>query len=215
MKAAVLSESDADEAVLKVLVESCVGRPIEWHDAIRMRHRGVDAALNVLAPAIKGLHYRHTDVRLLVVTVDSDNTAVPTPAHDADRAQAGDCRLCQIQTSVNRIQNDLRPIPRPMPLDIAVGLAVPSLEAWLLHGRAERSELAWSRVLATAPASAHQRKLELKQEKYGTTRSSTRLQIERGVPNAHRIAGQLLDVARDFRGGFKPLYDTLRSLAAE
>lgn len=215
MKAAVLSESDADEAVLKVLVETCVGRPITWHDAIRMRHRGVDAALNVLAPAIKSLHYRHTDVRLLVVTVDSDNTAVHTAAHDADPEQAGDCRWCRIQTRVTRIRSELRPISRPMPLEIAVGVAVPSLEAWLLHGRPEMSEVAWSRVLDTAPAPAHQRTRALKQEKYGTTRPSTQLQIERGVPNAHRIAGQLPDVARDFPGGFGPLYDALRSLAAE
>ena len=81
MKVALLSESPADEAVLRVLVDAILGEPAQIAPA-GYRARGWPNVLQVLPAVIRHLHF-NTDVDTLVVTCDSDDTPVHTAAHDA------------------------------------------------------------------------------------------------------------------------------------
>jgi hypothetical protein len=73
MKLAVLSESEADEAALRIIAEGILGRQVEWHRGFRRRSSGFGSVPGLLRPALMELHY-HTDVDGLLVVVDSDHT---------------------------------------------------------------------------------------------------------------------------------------------
>ncbi len=76
MKVAVLSESEADEAALRIPVEGLLGGSTEAVGQFRLRHRGVDAVRRQVHPVLSYLYY-HTEARGLVVVVDSDQTPIP------------------------------------------------------------------------------------------------------------------------------------------
>lgn len=72
MKVAILSESDADEAGIRVLVDAALGiapHPLE----LRPRSRGWPAVKEVLPAVMRQLHYR-TDALRLVVVADGNHS---------------------------------------------------------------------------------------------------------------------------------------------
>ena len=79
MKVAVLSESPADEAAIRILVEGLLGRTIEPPPMPPIRSRGHDAVVASLPTVLKHLHYR-TDAEALVVVLDSDRSPVHDPS---------------------------------------------------------------------------------------------------------------------------------------
>ena len=95
MKVALLSESPADEAAVKVLVEAVLGEPIQQvHPALRAR--GWPNVAQVLPAIIRHLHF-NTAAEGLVVVVDSDDSTVHTEAHEAPDYFHPQCRLCQLR----------------------------------------------------------------------------------------------------------------------
>jgi len=139
--------------------------------------------------------------------VDADESVLHEPAHEKSRGGFAGCRLCELRCVVR--ETTLNPRPERPPFDVAIGVAAPSLEAWLLHGRMpEASEEHWKRRATRSGSRVYIQ--DLKRKKYGTTTPSVPAQIERGVPNATSVARDLDGLAEAFPAGFRPLLATIR-----
>lgn len=97
MKVAVLSESSADEAAIRVLVDALLSQEAEAPSSMPpIRKRGWPAVRNVLPAILKALHYQ-SDSDGLVVVVDSDLSQVHQANHTAQGQRAPKCRLCELR----------------------------------------------------------------------------------------------------------------------
>lgn len=187
MKVAVLSESHADEAAVRILVEALVGEAIDAPSSIPpIRSRGWPAVRNVLAPVLKHLHY-HSDTEAFVVVVDSDFSLVHHPGHVQQAEVARKCRLCELREVVNDAQRCTRRLEGREPIKIALGLAVPAIEAWYLAGlKPQVTESAW--IVGMQDGRYPYTKNDLKSQVYGTDRPPIALETERAVEQAQRLA---------------------------
>ncbi len=197
MKVAILSESSADEAALRILVEAALSRSITLGGGPQIRSRGWPSVRNGLRTVIRHLHYQTDSVGLALV-VDSDDTSVHEPAHEATHNPR--CRLCELRLEIDATLNELKPVAGRAVLKVAVGLAVPAIEAWLLCGKQVNvSEAAWLQGQRAPPRPYE--KNWLKSEVYGTDRPSRSLQTERAVAEVSRLAKDLSPLRRQFPGG--------------
>jgi hypothetical protein len=212
MKLAILSESPADEAALRVLVGAVLGRPFTTVQS-SLRARGWPSVEQVLPAVIRHLHF-NTDADGLVVVVDSDDSPVHTAEHEAPGYHHPLCRMCRLRAVYRRTTRNLPPAHgRPRVLR-AVGLCVPALEAWLLCGRDTRvTEQAWLDGQAAGRPPYTRR--ELKARVYGTERPSLLHELHRAVEEVSRHHGDLRRLENDFPNGFGALARDLRSWKTE
>ncbi|MCR4411769.1 MAG: hypothetical protein NUV77_05005 [Thermoguttaceae bacterium] len=211
MKVAVLSESEADEAAILVLLSGVLGEEVEVATGLRLRHRGVDAVYGQLRAVLLHLHYA-TDVERLVVVVDSDLTAIHQRGHRDVRACDRRCRLCRLRDVVRDTMAHLRPIGGRPVVKTALGLAVPQIEAWyLVGGDARVSEAAWINGLASGrpPYTAEQVKVKV----YGTPRPSIELETRCARRESQRIVrdGKLALLEQFFPSGFGAFAEDVRA----
>ena len=198
MRVAILSESSADEAALRILVDAVLGvstAPIE----MALRSRGWPAVRSVLPAIIRALHYR-SDAEGLVVVVDSNHTSLSAPETKS--------RMRELQAISTKIQNELSPVSGRVPLRIAIGVAAPAIEAWLLCKQfSEISEANWEKGIAQKrdPYS----KLELKKRLYGVDYASLELMTEKMVQAAHSLKTELPLLKQQFQIGFGGLAQQL------
>ena len=200
MRVAILSESSADEAALRILVDAVLGVATTVPSTTPLRSRGWHAVRNVLPVITKELQYR-TDAEGLVVVVDSNHTYL---SGDEPRN-----RLREFQELVQRCQRQLRPVPGRVPLKIAVGVAAPAIEAWwLCKTNAQITEAAWERGLdiKQEPFS----KLDLKKWLYGQEYSSLDLMTRKMIEAARNLTSDLAILERSFPNGFGALAKELR-----
>jgi hypothetical protein len=202
MKVAVVSESSADEAAIRILVDAVLAtRTIPYDPALR--HRGWPAVLRSLPAVITHLHYR-TDVDGLAVVADSDGE----PLDDSAR-----CRLVQMRREADRIVAGLRAVAGRAELKIAVGMAVPAIEAWYLCGRLpEATEAYWVGRLADGADGSQQRKhkMHLKHQAYGSHRPSLQRETRMAVEHARRVCKKIDEMRAAFPFGFGALHDDLK-----
>ena len=166
MKAAVLSESPADEAAVRILVDAILGQKTTPAHLPPLRSRGWPSVLDNLAAIIKHLHYR-TDAEALVVVVDTNGSPLQGEP-DSEHTSAKDSpRLFRLAEQVQTVQRSLKPVPGKEPLRISLGVAAPSVEAWYQCGiDPTATEAAWMRDL-DAGAQAPARIRSLKRAVYG------------------------------------------------
>jgi hypothetical protein len=203
MKVCVLSESTADEEAIFVLLDGIRGAPVERTYSGRLRTRGWTGVFAAISTIVRKLHF-HSDAEALVVVVDSDSKPIHRAAHDETGADTEGCRLCELREIVAHTQAGLRPVPGKQPLKVALGLAVPAIEAWYLCGvNTQVGEIPWvTGVQARKPPFTRKR---LKELVYGTDIPSLELETARATEHARRLA-QKLDVLRNsFPDGFGPL----------
>ncbi len=207
MKVALLSESPADETALRVLVTAVL------KDAPRFigpgfRARGWPNVAQLMPAVLRHLHF-NTDTDLLVVVVDSDDSVVHAPAHDAPGYFHPQCRICQLR-AVHR--QTTKKLPRAHGRDRvirAVGVAVPAVEAWYLCGRdATVSEAAW--VEGQGKGRLPYSRAELKWRVYGTDRPSLPHETVCAVREAERQRHDTRRLEHDFPG-FAALANDLRA----
>jgi hypothetical protein len=206
MKIALLSESPADEAVLRVLVAAVLGETPRF-GATGFRARGWPNVGQILPALIRHLHF-NTDTDALVVTCDSDDSLVHTAAHDAPNYFHPQCRMCQLRALFRQTVKKFPPAHGRARMLRVVGVAVPALEAWLLCGRdAGVTEEAWR----TGQESGRlpYTRAELKWRVYGTDRPSLPHEIDcaRREVERHRRDSRRLEF--DFPG-FEALARDLR-----
>jgi hypothetical protein len=199
MKLAFLSESPADEAALRVLVEYVLGGPFAT----------VEASLQVLPAILRHLHF-NTNVDGLVVVVDSDDSVVHTDEHEAPGYHHAGCRICRLRAVFRRVLKNLPPAHGRTRVLRAVGLAVPAMEAWYLCGRdTSVTESAWTDGQASG-IMPYTRK-ELKWRVYGTDRPSLVHETKRAVQEVSRHRGDIRRLEFDFPQGFGSLARDLRT----
>lgn len=204
MRVAVLGESAPDEVAIKVLVEGLLGREVHDIPGPPLRRRGWSAVHAVLPTVIKALHYR-SSADALIVIVDADESDVHRAAHESEPAEDG-CRLCSLRAVVRATRRTLRPRPSGPELRVAVGLAVPALEAWFRFADDPR-------VTAAAWLQGQPRytKIELKRAVYGSDRPPLERRTERARDSATRLVRNLHAFEQAFPHGSGPLAREIRS----
>jgi hypothetical protein len=209
MKVAFLAESPADAAALSILTEAMLGRKTETVSYAGLRHRGWPTVRTVLPAVLKELHY-HTDAEGFVLIVDSNGSPPHSKLHELPIASDAKCRLCQLRHVVAEFRQQVRPrLPVPE-LQIALGLAVPTIEAWLLCGVDPHvTESAW--INGLKQGSMPYTKKELKHRLYGTSHPTLEVETEAMKKAASRLAENLSPLENLFAQGFGPLRDSIKS----
>jgi hypothetical protein len=209
MKVAILSESSADEAAIRILVEGLLARPTEHVEFRGLRSRGWPSVRNLLGAIYKDVWYQ-TEADGLIVVADSDEAAIHHPSHDAPQAGPKACRLCELQQVEGRVRGELRPVPGRGPLRVAIGIATPAIEAWYAVGLDPHvNEPTW--VQALASRQFPYTKASLKELVYGTERPSLQLETARATEAARRLTARLDEMTERFPHGFGPLASEIRS----
>jgi hypothetical protein len=209
MKVAFLAESPADAEAFATLAEAVLGQKIEQVSHVGLRHRGWPSVRSVLPAVIKQLHY-HTDAKGLVFVVDSDYSPPHSERHELLDGFDIKCRLCQLRRITDDVCRKLSPRSAQASLKIALGLAVPAIEAWLLCGvEPHMSEAAWLQGLKEQrdPYTKNQ----LKEKLYGTSRPSLAVETEARKKAASRLAANLTSLGKYFPAGFGAFRDSLKN----
>jgi hypothetical protein len=172
MKVAYFAESPADQAALTILTEVILGRKTEPVGHAGLRSRGWNSVVSVLPVVLKELHY-HTDADGLVLILDSNGAPPHLPEHESGRVVEPECRLCKLRGIAEATLAQVRPRAHQPRLKIALGLAVPTIEAWLLCGvDSHVTEAAWINGLRDDPGRMPYSKGSLKRQIYGTSHPS-------------------------------------------
>lgn len=208
MRVTILSESPADEAAVRILVEAVMGQRVEWTVPRSRRSGGIDGVLAVLPAVLKELHYQRT-ADAMVVVIDSNGSPVH-PGEVGVRCDAGEeCRLCRTRSLVERVQSALKPVSHG-PIVTAVGLAVPAIEAWFLCGKDSNvSENAW--VQGQKEKRPPYTRVGLKQTVYGSDRPGLGLETARAIEEMRRVAADIEHFHRKFPIGFGSLLQDIRA----
>ena len=208
MNVALLSESPADEAGLRVLVEAVLGAPPHFLSH-GLRARGWPNVAQVLPAVIRHLHF-NTAADALMVVVDSDDSVVHTAAHDRPDYFHPQCRMCQLRAVFRQTTKRLPPAHGRTRVLRGVGIAVPAIEAWYLCGRDETvSEAAW----LTGQGSGRQpySRADLKWRVYGTDRPNLPHEIRCALHEVERHRRDPRRLENDFPG-FAALARDLRAI---
>jgi hypothetical protein len=209
MKVAFFAESPADQAALTILTEAILGKTTEVVLHAGLRHRGWPSVRTVLRSVLLELHY-HTDAEGFVLIVDSNGSPPHLPSHEQPNAREPQCRLCQLRHIAGEVQRQVRPRQNQPALKIAVGLAVPTIEAWLLCGVDPHvTEAAW--INGLKGASMPYTKKELKKQLYGTSHPSLPVETEAMKMAAARLATNLSTIESLFPNGFGALQKSLKT----
>lgn len=207
MKVAVYSESPADEAAVRILVEAVLGRKTQQISRVTTPP-GWSSVFDYLSKVLKHLHY-NTDAEALVVAVDSDESTAHEPAHDQPDGASRKCRLCRLREEISEVKKYLSTVPGRMEIKTAVGLAVPAIEAWYLCGR--DPHITEALIIQKTASQMPPFKKQLKRDVYGTDRPSLELETKRAIEEASRLATMLDDLETYFPNGFGPLARDVRN----
>lgn len=207
MKLAILGESPADEAALRILADSLLGAATRPPQMPSLRTRGWPSVLNILEPVIKDLHF-HTDCEALVVVVDSDNSPIHLQEHENRQTAETECRVCLLSARASRVLSHLTSRPGRLPLKCAFGLAIPAVEAWYRCGIDPHATEAM--LIPRLGAGARELKLKLKRDVYGTDRPSLEFELKRAVEEASRLSADIHDLEAFFPAGFGLLAHAIR-----
>jgi hypothetical protein len=134
-------------------------------------------------------------------------------SHDAPEGGDEHCRFCQIRRIVGRASQQVRPRRDRSHLKVAVGLAVPAIEAWYLVGKNHQvGEAAWKVGLDSGrPPFTRQ---NLKQLVYGTDRPSLEFETECAIAETRRIIHDLRAIEQVFPVGFGLMAREIRAWKA-
>jgi hypothetical protein len=210
MKVAIVSESPADTTAIHILLEALAGRRIELVKDARLRAGGWPSMLHAIDVELKYLHYR-TDAHALIAVADSDDSPVHEPAHESSGSAVESCRVCRLRAKIGSIQANLRPRHLSYRIGVAIGLAVPALEAWLLCGRNPHAAEGKFIRERQAGNSLFTLRKELKRELYGTESPTLENAKACATREATRLAQNLSQLEEQFPLGFKPFAQMIRT----
>jgi hypothetical protein len=211
MKIAIVSESPADEAVLKSLVDALMNRKNDFVSSGRIRPGGWSAAIAAIEVELKSLHY-NSDAHALVAVVDSNGSPVHDESHALSEDARRDCRVCTIRNHVDRVGGSLRPRAVNYPVQVVIGLAVPAIEAWLLCGQDQHVVEARFERERAAGSDLKNERVRLKRQLYGTEFPSLAKETEIATAAATRLCADLQQLERHFPKGFGSFAQALRML---
>ncbi len=199
MNIAVISESPADEAALKILIDAIIGETTVLVP-VRLRPGGWPHVLKLLPAIIKSLHY-DTTVDGLAVVVDSDNSPVHVVEHQPEQQPRDGCRLCLLRSCIETTIVRLSPLSNRVDLKTAAGVAVPAIEAWYCCGvDAHVNEARW--VGRLSGEKINFTKNSLKVAVYGLNQPSLEVETEAAKAAANRLIQNIDQLAQLFPSGF-------------
>lgn len=213
MRLAVLAESEADEDVLRLLVEAILKRPTAAIGHYQLRSRGWPSVLQVLPSVFRNIYFE-TDADALVVLADSNHSAPHWSTLDtSQQPDAKKCRVCRMSATIDAIRPRTVGRPERAPLKTAIGVCTPAIEGWLRIGlNPHVGEADWVRGLQENrfPYTTD----ELKEQVYGHARAPGSIIRRRALEEARRIVDdpallQLLEVR--FPGGFGSMATEIRT----
>lgn len=212
MKIAIFSESSTDEAALKILIEGILGEEIEeipYPNHLRSRGSGVPRDVPFVLRAV----YYNTEAEFLIIVRDSDDSPIHKKEHlEPNNHEAKKCRLCDLRQKVKSALENLRPMLEKKNFKVAVGVAVPAIEAWLLCGKNPfASEATWINKQKEKGFSTYTDRQKLKIELYGSAITSTEIMIKHGTEAAKRLAENIEQLEQLFPEGFGGLSTEIRS----
>ena len=197
MKVALLSESPADEAALRVLVSAVLEAPPQFV-APGFRARGWPNVAQVMPAVLRHLHF-NTDTDALVVVVDADDSVVHLANHDRPGYFHPHCRMCQLRAVHRQTTKKLPAAHGRAKVLRAIGVAVPAIEAWYLCGRDEGvTESVW--IAGWETGRLPYSRAELKQRVYGTDRPSLPFETSRALEEVARHRHNTRRLEGDFPG---------------
>jgi hypothetical protein len=199
MNVAILSESAADEAAIRILADAILEQATESPPDLPLRSRGWPSVLRVIPSVLRYLHYR-TNAEAFIVVADSDDSSPHERQHETAQRET-DCRLCLLRSTLASELHMLTPIAGRPSIKTAVGLAVPAIEAWFQCGLDSHvNEATWARSLMQERITYTRRSLKL--AVYGTERPTLDVQIRLAIQEANRLAGDLAAFEQNFPNGF-------------
>ncbi len=211
MKVAIYGESPADEAALRILVDALMGTPTVPIGFGWLKSRGWPSILQNLPKVLQYLHYQ-TDAQGLVVVVDSNGSPLPNQPFDKVAVSDDQSRIGRLQRELRLVTARLASVPQRSELKVALGLAVPTIEAWYRCGLDPHvNEATWIRALQSNEYPYDARRL--KRDVYGTDRPSLELAREVAAQQAQRLFDEkrLGLLEQLFPIGFGSLTNELRS----
>jgi hypothetical protein len=209
MKVAILGESSADEAAIRILLEGILSAKTQETPSLSLRSRGWPSVIGILPTILKKLHYQ-TDVESLVVVVDSDDSPIHQSEHDNIGGGDARCRLCQLRNVVSLETSRLRTVIGRSAIKTALGLAVPAIEAWYLCGlNPHVNEATWNRKLQSEQITYTRR--TLKKDVYSTERPTIEIELNHATKAANRLASDLSLLEQLFPNGFGALARNVRN----
>jgi len=208
MKVAILSESPADDAAIRVLVDAILGEKTEVVSHTGLRTRGWPSVRSVFPAVLKQLHY-HTDADGLVLVADSNGSPIHQAPHEQPGGEVRACRLCQLRAVREEVLSQLKPRSTFPALKTAIGIAVPTIEAWLLCGADPHASEA-SQQVELESGHYSRMKSQLKVKLYGTERPSLSDETTHMTAAAWRLAANLNSLQTAFPSGFGTLSRDLR-----
>jgi hypothetical protein len=201
MNVAILSESDYDEGAIGLIAQKLSPQKLSIisHN-IKMPSRGWTAAMAVLGPVYLRLHY-DPSAHGLVCVLDSDDTTPHTLEHETKNFTVLGCRYCEMRRKLDALQKSAASVAhRTFPLRIAIGLAVPAIEAWYQCGVDVHSTEAHFQRLDVKQL-YHERK-RLKAATYGSVGAQGTVLADRSLQHAQRLCDDIAQIKRLFPCGF-------------
>ena len=207
MKIAVVSESPADEAAIKILVDAIVGKETDLV-SLRLRPNGWPHVLQLLPAMIKDLHY-NTDADGFTVVVDSDNSPVHFDDHEDDDQWNSECRLCLLRNCIQTTLRKLSRVATRLGLKTAAGVAIPAIEAWYQCGvDLHVNEARWIGKLSGEKINFTKESLKI--AVYGSNQPPLQTETSAAIEAAKRLADNLDQLEQLFPNGFGCLLADVR-----
>ena len=207
MKIGYYCESPADQAALAVFTEGILGEPPE-PISMDLEAHSVPGFFSALDGVFRGVHY-NSDGEGLIVVVDCDDSEIHDAAHNQPGGGGERCRLCQARKIITLARRQLKPRQGRPELKVAIGVAVPAIEAWYLVGKNHQAgEAAW--IAGLAAGQLPFTRSQLKQLVYGTERPPLELETECAVREVRRIIRDVKAIEIAFPVGFGPMAQEIR-----
>lgn len=172
----------------------------------------VPGFFSALDGVFRGIHY-NSDAEGLVIVVDSDDSELHDLAHDTPGGGGERCRLCRVRKIIAQARKQLKGRQSRPELKVAIGLAVPAIEAWYLVGKEHQiGEAAW--IVGLKDGRPPFTRPQLKKQVYDTDRPSLEHETKCAVTEARRIICDLTNIETAFPTGFGRMAEEIRSWSA-
>lgn len=206
----IVGESEVDETAVGFLVGAILDRHVEIVKTRISRSPGVGSLLKLLSSFVRDATYRQDPVDGIVVIVDSDETWVDATSERPGLSLRKKPRLPHIQEIIEATLAAIKVPQDRQPVQFAIGLAVPCIEAWwLIDTKDQVTEGQWRQ--GQESDSVLFRKRDLKKWLYGTDRPSRTQIIDGATDGSRRAAENLGALLEHFPLGFGTLFHQLKS----
>ena len=204
MNVAILSESESDEAGVHILAEAVLNRSLQiLPKKLRAPTRGWTGMFDLLPAVFSALHWNPAADGV----IDSDDSTPHTDAHEAAGFTDSQCRYCRLHQRIQLLHASMRPRPG-QPLRVAIGLAVPAIESWYVHGIDIHSTEA--RFQRESPQALTNLRRQLKMTAYGAAAVPQRVLTAKAIEHCTRIAADIGSLQQAFPSGFGTFARSLR-----